>query len=89
MIDKIEPHQTQDFVAELSSKQPNCPKAPVNTGVDISIRVDYASLIDKETQIQQADGEAVQHARELLLSGRLGSPERILAAAKNMARFGI
>jgi hypothetical protein len=89
MIDKIEGHQIQDFPARLSSKQFDCPKALPNNDVDISVRVSYASLIDKAIQMSQADGDAVQRARELLLSGQLESPENIRAAAENIVRLGI
>ena len=55
----------------------------------VSIQVDYGSFIDKAMQIQQTDARAVQRARELLLSGRLESPENIRAAAKDIVKFGI
>ncbi len=89
MIDKIEAHQIQDFPAKLSSRQFDSPKALPNNDVDISVRVSYASLVDKAIHVSQADGDAIQRARELLLSGRLESPENIRAAAENIMRFGI
>ncbi|MEJ2701011.1 MAG: hypothetical protein P8Z79_01070 [Sedimentisphaerales bacterium] len=57
--------------------------------VDVSLRVDYASLIEKASQQPEADAQIVQRAREMLLSGRLESPQNIRKAAENIVKFGI
>ncbi|HEW79453.1 MAG TPA: hypothetical protein ENH34_05785 [Phycisphaerales bacterium] len=89
MIEKIDNSQIQDFVEKSSPKQPDSASAAPSNSADISIQVDYASFINKAMQIQQTDANAVQRARELLLSGRLESPENIRAAAKDIVKFGI
>ena len=56
---------------------------------DVSLQVDYAPLIDKAMQTPQPDDTAVQQAKQLLLSGRLDTPENIRAAAENIIMFGV
>jgi hypothetical protein len=89
MIDKIDAHKIQDFLAKSSSKQPGSVKAHPMGDVDISLEVNYASLIERATQTQQADAEAVRRARELLRCGQLESLENIEAAAENIVQFGV
>jgi len=88
MIEKIDTNQIQDPLGKSSSKQPNCHRVFPDSG-DVSLQVNYASLINKATQIPQADTKAVQQARQVLLSGQLESPENIRAAAENIVNFGI
>ncbi len=88
MIEKIDNSQPL-IKSEASPKQPNSANALASNGADVSIQVDYASFINKAMQIQQTDAKAVQRARELLLSGRLESPENIRAAAEHIIKFGI
>ncbi|GAH66029.1 unnamed protein product, partial [marine sediment metagenome] len=64
-------------------------KTPTNNGVDASLQVNYASLIEKAKQTSQTDSKTVQLAQELLLSGQLESPENIRAAAEDIVKFGI
>lgn len=89
MIEKIDPNQIQGFLEKSSSRQPDSANAIPDKDVDISLQVDYAPLINKAMQIPQADAQAVQRAQELLLSGRLESPENIRAAAENIISFGV
>ena len=91
MIDKINLHQTQEYLAKQLSnnKQPDSARNCTDNDVDVLLKVNYASLIDKASQITQNDNEALQRARELLLNGQLESPENIRAAAENIAKFGI
>lgn len=86
---KIDVDGIQDFLEKSPSKQLNSPRAPSNNDPDASLQVDYASFIDEATQIPHTDANAVQRARELLLSGQLESPENIQAAAENIIKFGI
>ena len=74
---------------ELSSRQPSSGSAATNNDKDVSVQVNYASLIDQAMQATQADDDVVAAARELLLSGKLESPENIQAAAENIIMFGI
>jgi len=89
MIDKIDNSQIQDILGRSSSKQPESAKVPSDSSADVSIQVDYVSLINKATQIQQSDPDAIDKAKELLLSGKLESLQNIRAAAENIIKFGI
>ena len=72
-----------------SSTQSNSAGALPDNDADVSVQVDYASLIDEATQSPEADTQAVQRARELLLSGELESSACVFEAAGNIALFGI
>jgi hypothetical protein len=56
---------------------------------DATIQVQFADILNRARQAEEADSDAVQKARELLLSGRLTSPENVRAAAENIVNFGI
>jgi len=89
MIEKIDISQIQEPLEKASSKQSG-PASPVpKNNADVSVQVDYASLIEQATRPIQTDTEAIQKVRMLLKSGQLESPENILEAAKNMVMFGI
>jgi len=89
LIEKIPTNQIRDISEELSSRQPRSGGAVPNSDTDVSVQVNYASLIDQAMQASKADADAVGAARKLLLSGRLESPKNFRAAAKNIIKFGI
>ena len=89
MIEKINNNQVPDIFKESSPKQTGRSGSSVNKQVDASLQVTYDSLIEKAKQVPPEDANAVQRARQILLSGRLESPENIRAAAENIVRFGI
>ncbi len=89
MIEKINNNQVPDILKESSSRQPEASREPADNQVDALLQVTYDSLIEKAKEIPQEDGNAVERARRLLLSGGLESPENIRAAAENIAEFGI
>jgi hypothetical protein len=89
MINKIDAHQIQDVLARQASQQASSAKALADGGVDISLQVDYASLVNKAMLTEQSDAEAVRRASELLRSGQLESPENVRAAAENIVKFGV
>jgi len=89
MIEKVDTNQIQGFLEKSSSRQPNSAAALPANDADVSVQVNYASFIDKAMQTPQTDSQAVQKARELLLSGQLESPGIIQQAAKNIITFGI
>lgn len=89
MIGKIQTNQISELLEELSSKQLDSGSNAKNSDADVSVQVNYASLIDQAMQAPEADGDVVAAARELLLSGQLESPENIRAAAENIIDFGI
>ncbi len=88
MIDEVDTNQIRDFLEKSSSRQPNSAGAIPNDDADVS-QVNYASLIDEAMQSPQTDTQAVQRARELLLSGQLESPERVREAAEYIVNCGI
>jgi len=89
MIGKIQTNQIRELLDELSSRQLNSGGNAQNSDADVSVQVNYASLIDRAMQATEADDDVVAAARELLLSGQLESPENIRAAAENIIDFGI
>jgi len=88
MIEKIENNQIPDFIEKSTSKHPN-PADALPDDKDVSVQVNYASLIDQAMQIPQTDVNKVEQARELLSSGRLESPDNFRRAAEYMVIFGI
>jgi hypothetical protein len=72
-----------------SSTQSNSAGALPDNDADVSVQVDYASLIEEAIQTPEADTQAVRRARELLLSGELESSIYAFEAAGNIATFGI
>jgi len=89
MIDEVDTNQIRDFLEKSSSRPPNSAGALPNDDADVSVQVNYASLIDNAMQGPQTDTRAVQRARELLLSGQLESPENVREAAENIVNLGI
>jgi arginine utilization protein RocB len=89
MIDKINNNQISNILKDSSSKQSNVSNAEANSQADASLQVSYGSLVEKAKQIPSEDVDAVERARQMLLSGELDSPENIRKAAENIAKFGI
>ncbi len=88
MIDKIGNNKIQDLF-DKSPKQPNSANPLPNNDKDVSVQVNYASLIDQAMQVSQTNAEAVQKARELVLSGRLDTPTNARRAAEHILTYGI
>lgn len=89
MIDNINTNQMQPIFQKPPLQQPDPAKTPPSDGAEVSIQVSFDSLIDKALETPQADPDAVQKARRLLLSGQLDSPQNIRSAAQNIAEFGV
>ncbi len=89
MIEKVDSNQIQGFLEKSSSRQPNSAAALPGNEADVSIQVNYSTFIDRAIQAPQTDSQAVQQARELLLSGQLENPENIQQTAENIITFGI
>ena len=89
MVEKIDASQFQEPLGKPSSKQSGSVNPVRKNDVDVSVQVDYASLIEQATQPLETDAEAVQRARTLLEYGQLESPESILEAIKNILKYGI
>lgn len=89
MIDKIGTNNQPFIESGSSAGQPKDPRALRGSDVDISVQVNYASLVEKAIQPPKTDEQRVREARELLLSGELQSEENIKKAAKNIIKYGI
>jgi len=89
MIEQIGSNNQPLIESGSSTGQPNTPGALRGNDVDVSIQVNYASLIDKAMQPPKTDNQRVQQARELFLSGRLESDDIIEGAVKNLLQYGI
>lgn len=87
MIDKINSNQIQELLAK-SSRQSDSAETQNDNNLDVSLEVNYASLIRKAMEAAESDDNAVQEAKELLSSGQLESEEKIRAAAENIIKFG-
>jgi len=89
MIGKIQVNQLRELLEALSSSQPKAGGTVTNNNEDVSVQMNYNSLIEQALQPSQADGDIVDTARKLLLSGKLESPQNCKEAAENIAKFGI
>ena len=89
MIDKIGTNSQPLIESGSSAGQPNPQGALRGNDVDVSLRVDYASLVDKAMQLPKTDDQLVQQARELLLSGKLDSIDIIKEAVENILKYGV
>ena len=88
MIEKINTNQPL-IDSGMSFGQPNSARALPDKDEDVSVQVNYASLIEKAMQEPENDAQRVHKARELLLSGKLESTENIRQAAENIVKYGI
>jgi hypothetical protein len=89
MIEKIENNQVPDILKESSSKPSESSKGSANNLTDASLQISNSSLIEQAKQIPTEDANVVQQARQLLLSGKLDTPENIRAAAESIVKFGV
>ncbi len=89
MIDKVDNSNQPLIESGLPSGQPKSARAIPDNDADVTVQVNYASLIDKAVQEPESDARRIEQARELLLSGELESPENIRVAAENIAEYGI
>ena len=87
MIDNINPERVHDLIGSV---QPQNRSAVSRSGedVDISIDMSFDSLVDQALQEPRISDDDVRIARELLLSGRIETPQGIRAAAKNILELG-
>lgn len=89
MINNINTSEMQNILGKPQLQQPDPVKSPSADSAEVSIQVSFDSLIAKALETSNADSDAVQRAKELLLSGQLETPENIRAAAENILKFGI
>lgn len=89
MIDKINKNQIFDILKDSSVRQAEQAKVSASNKDDALLQISYYTLIEKANQAKPEEGDAVQRARQLLLSGELEKPENIRAAAENIVTFGV
>lgn len=89
MIDKINKNQISDILNDSPARQAEQVKVSPSNQEDALLQVSYDTLIEKAGQAVSEDVNAVQKARQLLLSGELDTPGNIRAAAENIVNFGI
>jgi len=89
MIEQIGTNNQPLIESGSSTGQPVPPGGLRGNDVDVSIQVNYASLVEKALQPPQADEQRLQQARELLLSGGLESEDIIRGAIENLLMYGI
>jgi hypothetical protein len=88
MIDKINNSPVQQFVKNEQIETQNKIKNSV-TNDSVKTSVSCEKLLAQAQQLDTEDSQAVQNARNLLLSGQLDTPENIKKAAENILKFGI
>jgi hypothetical protein len=88
MIDKIENNQVPDVLKD-TSKQAGASIRKNNSLEDASLQITSESQIIQANQPPTQNSNAVEEARQLLLSGQLDTPENIRAAAEAIAKFGV
>jgi len=88
MIDNVTNNVGQ-AVGKTSLPHPDPANMRPPSDSDATIQVQFADILNQAQQAEEADSETVQKARELLLSGRLTSPENVRAAAESILEFGI
>jgi hypothetical protein len=89
MIDNINANQVGHIVGKTSVPNPEPANKRAQEDTDVALQVSFADLINKAKDSVPADTNAVEEARELLLSGQLTSPERIRSAIEDILRSGI
>jgi hypothetical protein len=89
MIEQIGTNNQPLIESGSSTGRPVPPGCHRGNGVDVSIQVNYASLVDKAMQTPDTDDRKVQQARELLLKGKLDSEEIIKGAIESILKYGI
>ncbi|MFA6177094.1 MAG: hypothetical protein WC765_11010 [Phycisphaerae bacterium] len=88
MIDKINNNPIQQFVKNEQPETHNKIKDGV-TNDSVKTSVSYETLLASAQQLDTEDNQAVENARNLLLSGQLDTLENIKKAAENILKFGI
>ena len=88
MIDKINNNPVQQFVKNEQIETQNKIKIGV-TDDSVTTSVSCEKLLASAQQLDTENSQAVQNARNLLLSSQLDTPENIKKAAENILRLGI
>jgi len=89
MVGRIQTNQIRELLEELSSRQLKSGGNAQNSHTDVSVQVNYASLIDQAMKAPGQDHRVVEAARKLVISGELISYKNCREAAENIADLGI
>ena len=89
MIEKVNTNQIQSFLEKTPSREKNNVAAFTGDDAEVSVQVDYATLIEKAIKVPKTDSEVIENTKKLLLSGQLESSENIQKATENILNFGI
>ena len=88
MIEKIENNLIRD-IQEAASHPTGSPRQEAADKADASLEVQFASLLEQARQAPQDDADAVQRARDLLITRQLDTPDNLRQAADNILTFGL
>jgi hypothetical protein len=89
MINNINNNQVTNAMGSSALPHAEAVNRRLTEQSDAAAQVNFADLINQATQATQAEGDAVQRARELLQSDRLTGIENIRSAAQSIISFGI
>jgi len=89
MIENIQNNLVGQMMGMNTPPRTDAAEQPAVSDTDATLQVNFADMINRALQAEEADADAVEKARELLQSGRLTTPENIQSAAENMLTFGI
>jgi hypothetical protein len=89
MIENISANQTSPILGNIPLQSVDPAKSRPANDPDATLQISFADLIEKAKQSPAAGTDSVQEAQELLLSGKLTSPENVRAAAESILDFGI
>lgn len=89
MIEQISTNSQPLFESGSSTGKPVPRGALQGNDVDVSVQVNYASLVEQAARQPEMDSQRVQRAKELLLSGGLESERIIRETIENILQYGI
>jgi hypothetical protein len=89
MIENISSSQASPLLGNTPLQSVDPAKSRPTDDLDATLQISFADLIEKAKQPPADNTQAVQEATDLLLSGKLTSPENIRSAAQSILDFGI
>jgi hypothetical protein len=89
MIENISSNQTSPILGNTLLQSADAAKSRPANDLDATLQVSYGDLIEQAKQPTVDNTDAVQEAKDLLLSGKLTSPENIRSAAQGLLDYGI
>jgi hypothetical protein len=89
MIDNVHMSQVGQSLSKTPLPHPDSPNTRAPGDSDAEVQINSGDILNQARQAEESDADAVRRARELLLSGRLTSPENVHATAENIITFGI